>query len=111
MKIFEFEEGKIYRFCALDYRIKDGVLQSKGSEPDWSVSNKTFNDVISVDWEEVKQPYTFLEAYEDCEKNGTQYRKEYFKNVKMYRTLSEVVKITGDVKNNVVLSCKWLKED
>ena len=69
--------------------------------------------LIDGDWKEVKQPYTFLEAYEDCKENKNNYHGEKYDTDRM-ATDSEgkTYMYTMDTDSNAVyLDQGWLKED
>lgn len=73
---------------------------------------------IEFDWEEVKQAYTFEEAYADCIKNGTKYYCGYIESEpsgKMYCAITpsgnRVMVYRTDKLSSFTLTSNWYKED
>ena len=71
---------------------------------------------LSYIWEEIKQPYTFEEAYKECKENGIRFtdgynilEKDDSDNICICRKKGEEIKVCLGI--GLTLTGKWYKED
>jgi hypothetical protein len=89
------------------FNYNEGRFQTFRND-DWH-SNSYFADFECCDWKEVKQPYTFEEAYKMCKEEGVEFYNEYEDELTYVKGDVLVTPDKSDGSLITSLSCSWYK--